>query len=96
MEAVKIENLMIAANAATQRNIMDVHPSGIIAVGTSNTILISDTQKVFFTLNRHSSRINAVKWIHHDEFKYSLISISDDSQFIVWNNNEIDFNWQVS
>lgn len=63
MEKQIIESLMISANASTIRNIMDVHESGIIAYGASNTILISDSEQVFMTLNQHTSRVNQVQWL---------------------------------
>ena len=41
---MEVENVMISANASTIRNAVDVHASGILAIATSNTILISDSE----------------------------------------------------
>jgi len=81
---LKVSRALISSNANSNRHSIDVSKEGIIAISTSNCIMIGDGVNVDFTLSHHKSRINSLQWFHHSEYDYSLISCGDDSLIVIW------------
>lgn len=94
---------MISANANTVFNAIAYNQNlKLGAYAAANTVLIFDPNhgkennpKVLFSLNKHSKRVNGVKWLNDN----CLLSIGgDDKSWIVWEHrgNPRDYtDWQV-
>ena len=96
---VRVENLMIAANANTVFKALDFdRKARLVAYAASNQVLILDpfhtteseghrlsTPKVLFGLTGHTTRINAVQWLTPN----IIVSIGGDEKVIIaWTRQE--------
>lgn len=87
-DAIKIDNVMIAANCNTTTNAFDFNPHvKLVAYSAANSILIldpyhvdSNVPKVLFSLRGHTERVNGLQWLTAN----SLISVSTDKSWILW------------
>ena len=96
-------NESIACNLNTVFRAFDFQKeNNLIAYSSANLVCILDQwhikgkyPKVLFTLNGHSERVNAVRWISHD----ILISISVDKSIIIWtyiDDPKVHNNWKIA
>ena len=85
---IQVTNESIACNLNTVFRAFDFESdSRLIAYASANLVCILDQYhfnekypKVLFTLNGHSERVNAVRWLSKD----ILISVSVDKSIIMW------------
>ncbi|XP_040840838.1 elongator complex protein 2 isoform X2 [Ochotona curzoniae] len=70
-------------------------PGGLLAFGTSCSVVLYDAQKrvVVTNLNGHTARVNCVQWISKQDGSHSteLVSGGSDNQVILWKveNNQL-------
>ncbi|XP_065174313.1 elongator complex protein 2 [Atheta coriaria] len=67
----------------------------LICYAACNSVLIYDPNqgggKVTYTLNKHTSRVNGVKWIWGSEYENELVSVSSDKTAVVWTKNDKEY-----
>ncbi|XP_061752984.1 elongator complex protein 2 isoform X2 [Nerophis ophidion] len=88
MAAARIQTCHVACSANRTPNVVSWSRGGTIAFGTCNSVALYDPQerRVVCTLNGHTLRVNAVRWVHRDDCapESHLISGGSDCRLIVW------------
>ncbi|XP_034560909.1 elongator complex protein 2 isoform X2 [Notolabrus celidotus] len=88
MAAPVMETCHIACSTNRTPKVVSWSRGGILAFGTCNSVALYDPQerKIVDLLNGHTSRVNAVKWIHREDCapESHLVSGASDNQIIVW------------
>ncbi|CAI2384101.1 unnamed protein product [Moneuplotes crassus] len=80
---------LIAANSSTIRNVIAL--GDYIFYGIKNTILVYDYKqnKVLYSLNGHTGRVNNVSLLDTNEGLTALVSVDADKTMIIWKTNDV-------
>uniref|UniRef100_A0A673CNS1 Elongator complex protein 2 n=1 Tax=Sphaeramia orbicularis TaxID=375764 RepID=A0A673CNS1_9TELE len=88
MAAATIETCHVACCANRTPNVVSWSRRGTIAFGTCNSVALYDPQerKVVALLSGHTNRVNAVQWVHREDYgpERHLVSAGSDHRLIVW------------
>uniref|UniRef100_A0AAX7T7V2 Elongator complex protein 2 n=1 Tax=Astatotilapia calliptera TaxID=8154 RepID=A0AAX7T7V2_ASTCA len=88
MAAAVIETCHVACCANRTPNVVSWGRGGTIAYGTCNSVALYDPEerRVVALLNGHTSRVNAVQWVHREDSapEGHLVSGGSDNRLILW------------
>ncbi|XP_061903182.1 elongator complex protein 2 isoform X1 [Entelurus aequoreus] len=88
MAAAVIQTCHVACSANRTPHVVSWSRGGTIAFGTCNSVALYDPQerRVVCTLNGHTLRVNAVRWVHREDCapESHLISGGSDCRLLVW------------
>nr|XP_006635894.1 PREDICTED: elongator complex protein 2 [Lepisosteus oculatus] len=88
MAASIAETCFVSCCANRTPNVLSWGRGGIVAFGTCNSVALYHPKRrtIFATLNGHTGRVNAVKWVLRNDCgaETELVSGGSDNQVLVW------------